>query len=753
MMKYSVSTLPGQNYILRLCTRGTSNLFCTPSRNLQVPRYAALQNFSLTSMASDKKLPPNAKKVPHFNTYHGEKYVDEYHWLRDDKRENKEVLDHLKAENEYSESLLAPLKPLADQIYHEIIGRMVEDDETYPELKGGFGYYQKTVKGLQYPIRCRKRIDEGSSANEEVLLDLNLIEEEQLDLQAFEISPDHKLLAYTLDTEGDEKYSLFVKDLSKGTTSEEAKEVSAEAFWSNDGQHLYYTTQDDIHRSYRLFRHKLGGQQSSDELLFEEKDLKFSVDIQRSMSKKYLFLTTEKSTATEVHYIDLDMLNSPLSLFSARAEDRRYSLEHQNDSFLVLTNRYNEKKYINSLVLRSSITPESNEKDWAEVVPYDDEHYITDLLPFEKYVVLEERFGGYSQLRVVEASSGIASKDEGRLIKFPEPIFSVFAKRSYIHYNSTELFFEYTSLTTPKSLFSYDLATRFPALLKTEPIKGDFDSSKYVAERVVAPNNVPISLVYRNDLFKKDGSNPLHLYGYGSYGICIDPRFSSSIMSLLDRGFVYAIAHIRGGAEMGRQWYETEGKFLQKKNTFRDFSDAAHHLINEKYTSSERLSIEGRSAGGLLMGAVINLNSGLFNAAIAGVPFVDVINTMMDPTIPLTVNEYEEWGDPNMEEFFTYMKSYSPYDNLPETGEGLPHLLVRAGLNDPRVQYWEPAKYVARLRAIISESPDISHKHIAHLIKMGAGHFGSSGRYDRFKDVAQDYAFLVATAEKKEPFL
>ncbi|KAJ9072792.1 hypothetical protein DSO57_1023509 [Entomophthora muscae] len=321
-----------------------------------------------------------------------------------------------------------------------------------------------------------------------------------------------------------------------------------------------------------------------------------------------------------------------------------------------------------------------------------------------------------------------------------------------MHYDGTELIFEYSSFTTPHSLFRYDLTTGSRTLLKIDPVLGNFDSKKYVTERIIAPNNVPISLVYRKDLFNKNGTNPLHLYGYGSYGCCIDPQFDPSIISLLDRRFVYAIAHIRGGSEMGRMWYETEGKFLHKKNTFRDFSNAARHLITEKYTSSEHLSIEGASAGGMLIGATINLNPGLFNAAIAGVPFVDVINTMMDPTIPLTVNEYEEWGDPNMEEFFTYMKSYSPYDNLPKIGEGLPHLLVRAGLNDPRVQYWEPAKYVARLRAIISDSPDTSQKHIAHLIKMGAGHNGSSGRYNYYKDVAQDYAFLVATAEKKEPF-
>ncbi|KAJ9082831.1 hypothetical protein DSO57_1000816 [Entomophthora muscae] len=353
-----------------------------------------------------------------------------------------------------------------------------------------------------------------------------------------------------------------------------------------------------------------------------------------------------------MYYLDLDNPASPLKLFSAREEDR------------------------------------INEKDWTKAVPYEESHYITGVYPLEKYIVLDERVGGFAQLRVIETSSGAPPKDNGYLIKFSEPSFTAHAEEKYMGYNSTELFFDYASLTTPDSLFKYDLTTRTRTLLKTDPVLGNFDSKKYATETVIAPNDVPVSLVYRKDTFKKDGSNPLHLYGYGSFGVSMDPGFISLVIPLLDRGFVYAIAHVRGGSEMGRQWYETDRKLLKKRNTIRDFSNVARHLIAKNYTSPAKLSIEGGSAGGLLVGAVINLNPGFFNAAIMDVPFVDLINTMMDSTIHFIVSWYEEWGNPNNITFFTYMKSYSPYDNLPKSGEGLPHLLVRSGLSDPRVQYW-----------------------------------------------------------------
>ncbi|KAJ9067010.1 hypothetical protein DSO57_1003716 [Entomophthora muscae] len=374
-----------------------------------------------------------------------------------------------------------------------------------------------------------------------------------------------------------------------------------------------------------------------------------------------------------MYYLDLDDPTSPLKLFSAREEDRIYDIEHQGDSFIVLTNRYLERKYINNIIMRSPISQEKS-------------HYITGVYPLEKYIVLDERVGGFAQLRVIETSSGAPPKDNGYLIRFSEPSFTAHAEEKYMGYNSTELFFRYASLTTPDSLFKYDLTTRTRTLLKTEPVLGNFDSKKYVTER-------------------KDGSNPLHLYGYGSFGVSMDPGFISLVIPLLDRGFVYAIAHVRGGSEMGRQWYEIEGKLLKKRNTIRDFSNVARHLIAKNYTSPAKLSIEGGSAGGLLIGAVINLNPGLFNAAIMDVPFVDLINTMMDSTIPFIVSWYEEWGNPNNITFFTHMKSYSPYDNFSKSGEGLPHLLVRSGLSDPRVQYWAPAKYVAKLRDVITKSP------------------------------------------------
>ncbi|KAJ9082843.1 hypothetical protein DSO57_1000828 [Entomophthora muscae] len=599
------------------CYENATGLFCPP---VKLSQCSGSQRLSLTSDGSAEIHAPIAEQVPYSHTYHGQKYLDEYHWLRDDYRENTEVLDHIKAENEYSKDLLAPLANLEGEIYDEIIERLTDDDETYHVTKGDYVYYQKTVKGSQYPIHCRKLVAEGSLANEEVLMDLNQHNETQLDLNAFEVSPDQKLLAYTLDTTGSETYSLFIKDLQKGTNYTVADDVYVKPFWSNDSQHLYYTTTVNAGTRgyYCLFLHRVGSPQFSEKLIYLERDPRFYFEIWKSMSQKYLFLVTQNTTSSEVRYLTLDSPTSRFKIFSAREEGRIYRLEHQADSFIVLTNKYKGKKYINNILLRSPIQQESKENDWTKVVPYDEKHYIINFLPLEKYLVLEEHFGGYTQLRVIETKLETPHNDSGYLVEFPEPIFTVSGRPSYMQYNSTKLLFEYTSFTTPKSLFSYELTTKARTLLKTESIKGGFNSSKYVAERVVAPNNVPISLVYRNNLFMKNGSNPLHLYGYGSYGLSFNPKFSSSIISLLDRGFVYAIAHVRGGSAMGQQWYETEGRLLTKRNTFRDFSNAARYLVAENYTSSERLSVEGASAGGLLVGAAINLNPGLFNAAILG---------------------------------------------------------------------------------------------------------------------------------------
>ncbi|KAI9291630.1 oligopeptidase B [Neoconidiobolus thromboides FSU 785] len=700
---------------------------------------------------------PTLKKEDYYHEYHGQKYLDEYHWLRDDKRENEQVLGYLKKENEYANSSMKQLTSISDKIYEEMVSRIAEDDTSVPIKKGEFYYYSRDIKDHQYPLRCRKLKEDGK---EEVLLNLNEFKDEYLSLGAFKVSSTNDKVAYTLDTTGDEKYSLYIKNFKTNETKLELTEVNGYIAWSSCNNYLFYTKMDETLRANRLYRHKVGESQEKEELLFEEFDLKFSLGLSKSISEKYLFMTTSSSTSSEVHFINLDKPEEELRLFSKRQIDRIYELEHQGENFLVLTNRYLNEKFINFRLLKSKISTEeeSDENHWESILEYNKNIYLTSVSAIKDYVLLEERYEGLAQIRVINLTG------EEHRIEFEEPIFVAELESAYINYNENEIVFSYSSLTTPNSVYKFNLINRQRKLLKQQPVLGDFNSQDYQSERVITSNGVPISLVYKKELIKKDGSNPLHLYGYGSYGYSMEPYFRTNIISLLDRGFIYAIAHIRGGTELGRHWYELEGKMLEKKNTFKDFEIAATTLIEKGYTSSPYLSMEGRSAGGLLMGAVLNNNYLRFNSVIAGVPFVDVINTMMDETIPLTVNEYEEWGNPNEKEYFDYMLSYSPYDNLPKNPKNFPHLLIRSGLNDPRVQYWEPAKYGARLRDILKEShpkPVSSSEYeesmrneakILHLVNMGAGHFGSSGRYDYLKELAIDYAFLVATAKRLEPF-
>ncbi|KAI9297416.1 peptidase S9A prolyl oligopeptidase domain protein beta-propeller [Neoconidiobolus thromboides FSU 785] len=700
---------------------------------------------------------PILKKEEYYHEYHGKKYLDEYHWLRDDKRENEQVLDYLKSENEYSNNLMKELEPLSDEIYSEMVSRIVEDDVSVSIKKENYYYYNRDIKGQQYALNCRKLNENGE---EEVLLDLNKFEFEYLSLGAFEVDSMNNKVAYTLDTTGDEKYSLFIKDLNTKETNLELTEVNDFIVWSSCNNYIFYTKMDDTLRPNRLFRHKVGDLQEKDKLLFEERDLKFHLNLDKSISKKYLFMETYSSTSSEVHFINLDKPEEDLNLFSKRQVDRIYELEYQEDEFLILTNRYQNEKFINFRLFKSKINQEkeTNEENWEAILEYNKDIYLTSVSATKDYILLEERYKGLAHIRIINSNS-----QEYR-IEFEEPIFVAELESQYLNYKENEIVFSYSSLTTPNSIYKFNVNNKKRTLLKQEPVLGNFNSQDYQSERIITSNGVPISLIYKKSLIKKDNSNPLHLYGYGSYGYSEEPYFNANIICLLDRGFIYAIAHIRGGTELGRHWYELEGKLKNKKNTFEDFEIAANTLIEMGYTSSPYISMEGGSAGGLLMGVVLNNNYTKFNAVIADVPFVDVINTMMDESIPLTVKEYEEWGNPNEKEYFDYILSYSPYNNLPKNPKNFPHLLIRSGFNDPMVQYWEPAKYSARLRDILKENNpkpiSISKEEeakrnetkILHFVNMGAGHFGSSGKYEHLKELAINYAFLVATAKRLEPF-
>ncbi|RKP08284.1 peptidase S9A prolyl oligopeptidase domain protein beta-propeller [Thamnocephalis sphaerospora] len=708
-------------------------------------------------------LPPVAKKVPYVHRYHGREFPDDYQWLRDDARTNEEMLAYIKAENDYANATLKPTEALKDTLYDEFIARLKEDDEQVPEKKGDFLYYTRTVQGQQYPLRCRKR--NAADATEEIILDLNGMGFDQVVLGTYKPSPDHTWLAYSLDIKGDEKYTVYFKHLETGEVREETiPDIGNDLEWSADGQYVFYTSLDDILRPYRLHRHKFGTGVAEDVLLFEEPDTKFIVSLNKSHSGDYLFISIGSSQTEETRYLNAHQPEGTLTLFEPREFDRRYQVEHFNSQFVILTNRLGGEKLINSTLCVCSVDGPTDAVHWELVLAHDKRVYLTDVIPFQRFVVVAERSRSLEQLRVLSpnAAGRLAAGAEQHYIDFSEVAYSVTARASALPYAEDVLRFEYTSLTTPNTVFDYNMAARTRELRKQTETIG-YDPSLYVTDRIFVDRpavdedgpsplpddlKIPVTIVYRRDKLRKDGTNPGWLYGYGSYGITIDPTFKLSLVSLLDRGFVYAIAHIRGGAEWGAAWYEEDGKFLRKKNTFNDFVTAAEKLFSEGYTRKELLTIEGRSAGGLLMGAVVNIRPDLAKIALAGVPFVDVINTMMDESIPLTVNEYEEWGNPNELEYFDYMLGYSPYNNI-KAGVKYPNLLIRAGLNDPRVQYWEPAKWCAKLRASqVAGAANDDDKHgIILLTKMGSGHFGASGRYDYLKDTAEDYAYIITTIE------
>ncbi len=669
--------------------------------------------------------PPVAKKIPKVTEINGRKLVDNYFWLREKK--NPEVKAYLEAENAYTDVVMKPTEPLQKKLYDEMLSRIKETDVDVPYQDGGYLYYSRTEAGKEYQIRCRKK---GSlAAPEEVLLDINEMAEGQhfMAVAAYEVSDDGNLLAYTTDNTGFRQYTLAVKDLRTGKMLADHAEKVGSVVWANDNKTLFYTVEDSAKRQYRLYRHTLGSG-GNDPLVYEEKDERFNLQAGKTRSKAYILLISGSHTTTEARYIPADQPTAEWKVMEPRKQNVEYYPDHNGDFFYI---RVNDTGRNFRLVQAPVSDPRS--QNWQEVLPQRANVMLDDTDFFKNYYVLYERENGLPQIQVTGVNGG-----QTKRVEFPEPAYAAF---QYINreYDTSKLRYTYQSFITPQSVFEYDMASGSSTLLKQKEVPGGYDRNRYQVEQVQAPASdgvkIPISVVHLKGA-KLDGSEPLYLYGYGSYGFPMDIFFNSNIFSMVDRGVVVAIAHIRGGGEMGKAWHDA-GRMMNKRTTFSDFISCAEYLVANGYGSKDKLVIEGRSAGGLLMGAVLNMRPDLFHAAIVGVPFVDIINTMLDESLPLTVPEFEEWGNPKEKPAFDYMISYSPYDNIED--RPYPNILVKTSFNDSQVMYWEPAKYVAKMRATRTDH----HLLILKTNLDPAGHGGASGRYDRLKEASFDYAFIL----------
>lgn len=669
--------------------------------------------------------PPIANQQPQSLSLHGDDRTDDYFWLRH--RDDPNVVAYLDAENDYTKAVMAPTEELQTALYDEMLARIQETDLSVPYRKGDYYYYSRTETGKDYPIYCRKL--GNLDAPETVLLDQNALAEghDFFELGLFDVSPNHQLLAYSVDTTGSERYTLFFLDLITGHLYPETILETGYGFaWGNDNQTIFYTLMDEANRPFKLMRHQLGSAVSDDELIYDEADEFYFLSVGKTRSDAYILLELGSKITSEVHYLDANQPEGKFQVIQPRSSGIEYQVEHHSDSFYIVTN----DEALNFKLMQTPVTAPAK-ANWQAVIPHRKEVLLEGISAFARHLVIYERESGLPTIRVRQLASGAE-----HYIQFPDPAYSV-NEGSNPEFATDTLRFNYTSLITPRSVFDYNLETQERELKKETPVLGGYDRTQYTSDRLMATatdgTQVPISIVYRKGL-EQNGANPLLLTGYGSYGFSYPAAFSSARLSLLERGVVVAIAHIRGGSEMGRQWYE-DGKFLKKKNTFTDFIACSEHLIAQGWTSPEHLAILGGSAGGLLMGAVINLQPNLFKAVVAHVPFVDVVTTILDDHLPLSVMEREEWGDPNDKTFYDYMKSYSPYDNV--EAKDYPNLLITAGLNDSRVAYWEPAKWTAKLRSLKTD-----HNRLLLKINMGAGHGGASGRYDSLKETAFEYAFL-----------
>ncbi len=671
---------------------------------------------------NDLPAAPVAPREPHLTTVHGEQRVDDYHWLRD--KDSSRVHAYLEAENAYTKAVMASTEALQETLYREMLARIQETDMDVPYRDGAWEYYSRTEAGKDYPILCRRPV---GSQEEHVTLDLNAMAEghEFFALGAYDVSPDARLLAFSTDVTGFREYALQVKDLTTGEVLPLRVEKTRSVAWASDSRTLFYVVEDESKRAWRLYRHVLGGAEHA--LVYEETDERFSIGIDESRSRAFLFLTSHSATTAEVRYLAAGRPETAFALVAPRRAEHEYYVDHREDLFYIVTN---DRGRNFRLVTAPVTTP--GEANWTERIAHRDDVMLEGVDLFARHYVLHERAGGFPRLRIGSFATGAVHP-----VEVPETVCAVHGGAN-LEFDTDRYRFVYESLVTPDSVFEYDMQQRTRRLLKQRPVLGGYDPGQYASELVYAEaddgTSVPVSMVYRRDR-RQPGPQPALLTGYGAYGFPHDVHFSSARLSLLDRGVIVAVAHVRGGGEMGKRWHD-EGRMLNKRNTFTDFVAAAEHLIGAGYTAPAQLVIEGGSAGGLLVGAVANLRPDLFKAVVADVPFVDVVNTMLDASLPLTTGEYEEWGNPEEPEYYRYMLSYSPYDNI--AARDYPAMLVQTSLNDSQVMYWEPAKYVARLRATKTDANPVLLK-----INMEAGHGGASGRYDFLREIAFTYAFIL----------
>ena len=669
---------------------------------------------------------PVARRETKAVAIHGTELVDDYGWMRD--KTSNEVIAYLNAENAYTEAAMAGTVDLQATLYKEMLSHIKETDESVPYRKGGWWYSTRTVEGLQYPIHCRRS---APDADEVVFLDVNKLAEGQafMAVGGIAINTDGWLMAYSTDNTGFRQYTLHVRDLRTGEDLADTAERVGSFCWASDGKTLFYTTEDEVTKRHdRLFRHVLGGTPVE---VYHEADERFNLGVGKTRDEKILLMEAGSHTTNECHFLAADAPEGAFTLIAPRVDDQEYSVDHRDGLFYIRVNDTGE----DFRIVTAKVANPGRER-WVEFLPEEKSVPLEDFDVFQQFMVTSTRREGLPVLSVYPLH------DEGlgkaRSIAFPEPTYTA-GGHANPEFDAKIYRYSYQSLVSPASVYEYDVATGESKLLKRQEVPGGFDPGFYASERVWVTAEdgakLPVSVVYRRDAFKKDGTNPLYVYGYGSYGYALPVGFGSTRLSLLDRGVVIAYAHIRGGGEMGDAWHDA-GKMMVKRNTFTDFIAATEHLVASGYGARERVAIEGGSAGGLLMGAVVNLRPDLFRVVLSHVPFVDVMNTMLDASLPLTVAEYEEWGNPNEAEAFEYMRSYSPYDNL--VAEAYPSMLVKTSLNDSQVMYWEPAKYVAKLRTLkTNDTPLLLH------INMDAGHGGASGRYDYLKEIAFDYAFLL----------
>ena len=680
-----------------------------------------------------------AQKIEKTITTHGDSRQDDYFWMRlsDEQKEaespdtqTKDVLDYLNAENDYLKQVMKPTTDLQETLYEEIVGRIKQDDQSVPVKVNGYLYYSRFEEGQDYGLSCRKNGDENGA--EEILLNMPEMAKDQsyFAVGGQSISENNELMAYSVDLVSRRQYTIHFKNLATGEMfSDKIENTTGGITWANDNKTIFYTKQDPITlRSYQIYKHVLGTPVDQDKLVFEEKDETFTCNVYKTKSRKFIMISCYQTLSTEYRFLDADNPDGTWTVFQTRERDLEYSVDHYEDNFYITTNL--DAK--NFRLMKTPITA-TEKSNWTEVIAHRKDVYLEDVDFFKSYYVLTERKNGLIELRVIKWVD-----NSEHYIEFNDPAYTAYTF-SNPEFDTDVLRFGYTSMTTPQTTYDYDMNSRDKEMLKQqEVLGGKFSPDNYASERVMVPARngvkVPVSIVYRKG-FKRDGNAPVLLYAYGSYGYSMDPTFSSIRLSLLDRGFAFAIAHVRGGQEMGREWYE-DGKLLKKKNTFNDFIDCGKYLVENKYTSSEHLYAQGGSAGGLLMGAITNMEPELWNGVIAQVPFVDVVSTMLDESIPLTTGEFDEWGNPKVKEYYDYMKSYSPYDNI--QAKDYPNLLITTGYWDSQVQYWEPAKWIAKLRDFKTNDNQL----IMHC-NMEVGHGGASGRFKRYKEVAMSYAFML----------